>query len=249
MQKYAEIMQGETDKAGRRILAMRMGALSEASGAPVPTIKFYLRQGLLHKGEMTSPNQSQYDSSHIHRIGLIRGLTEVGGLPLSTVAEIIAAMQDPEIDTHGVLGIVQRAASRQPVSAPETSRPQHRSDPGSETEDSMIDALMVKNGWDHPYNDVHRATAVLAVGTMRRLNLSYTELSLDSYAKAARLLAEVDLDGLGSAATRDQLIESVATTMIIGDVLVAALRRIAQTSLSLERYNGIPPVGPGDPDR
>ncbi len=66
---------------------MRMAALSEASGVPVPTIKFYLREGLLPPGHRTSPNQSQYDDEHVRRLALIRSLTEIGGYSLATVAD------------------------------------------------------------------------------------------------------------------------------------------------------------------
>ena len=38
---------------------MRMAELSRRTGVPVPTIKYYLREGLLPPGERTSPNQAQ----------------------------------------------------------------------------------------------------------------------------------------------------------------------------------------------
>ncbi|WP_346281659.1 MerR family DNA-binding transcriptional regulator, partial [Pseudonocardia sp.] len=34
---------------------MRMAELSARTGVPIPTIKFYLREGLLPPGERTSP--------------------------------------------------------------------------------------------------------------------------------------------------------------------------------------------------
>ncbi|MDX2026822.1 MerR family transcriptional regulator, partial [Microcella sp.] len=45
-----------------------MSELSATTGTPVPTLKFYLREGLLPAGERTSPNQSQYDDSHVERV-------------------------------------------------------------------------------------------------------------------------------------------------------------------------------------
>ena len=35
---------------------MRIAELSQTTGVPVPTIKYYLREGLLPSGELTSPN-------------------------------------------------------------------------------------------------------------------------------------------------------------------------------------------------
>ena len=39
---------------------MRIGELSRATEVPVPTIKYYLREGLLPHGELSSPNQASY---------------------------------------------------------------------------------------------------------------------------------------------------------------------------------------------
>src|SRR4051812_10865904 len=75
---------------------MRMAALSRASGVPVPTIKFYLREGLLPPGRRTSPNQSQYDEAHVRRLALIRSLTEIGGYSLATVADVLQVAEDRE---------------------------------------------------------------------------------------------------------------------------------------------------------
>ena len=46
---------------------MRIAELSQKTGVPVPTIKYYLREGLLPAGELTSPNQAHYDDRHVQR--------------------------------------------------------------------------------------------------------------------------------------------------------------------------------------
>ena len=56
---------------------MRIGELSKAAGVPVPTIKYYLREGLLAPGELTSPNQASYGEAHIRRLRLIRALVDL----------------------------------------------------------------------------------------------------------------------------------------------------------------------------
>jgi DNA-binding transcriptional MerR regulator len=61
-----------------------MSELSAATGAPIATIKYYLREGLLAPGERTSPNQARYDGSHVRRIRLIRALLGPGGLDVAT---------------------------------------------------------------------------------------------------------------------------------------------------------------------
>lgn len=40
---------------------MRVSELAVVTGVALPTIKFYLREELLHRGAMTAPNQARYD--------------------------------------------------------------------------------------------------------------------------------------------------------------------------------------------
>ena len=53
------------------------------SGVPVPTIKYCLREGPPRPGELTSPDQAQYDESHLRQLQLIRALAEAGGLSIA----------------------------------------------------------------------------------------------------------------------------------------------------------------------
>ncbi|MGI8645472.1 MAG: MerR family transcriptional regulator, partial [Nocardioides sp.] len=42
-----------------------MAELSSRSGVPVPTIKFYLREGILASGEVTSATRAHYSEGHV----------------------------------------------------------------------------------------------------------------------------------------------------------------------------------------
>ena len=90
---------------------MRMKELSEASGVPVATIKFYLRERLLPAGERTHPNQSVYGDAHLRRIRLIRALIEVGGLSVATARASSACSTCRRQSIHDVLGLAQHAMS------------------------------------------------------------------------------------------------------------------------------------------
>ncbi|MGB8946164.1 MAG: MerR family transcriptional regulator, partial [Streptomyces sp.] len=83
---------------------MRIGELSRRTGVPVPTIKYYVREGLLPPGELSSPNQAHYGETHERRLRLIRALLEVGGLKVSAIAEVLGAVDDPGRPLHKVLG-------------------------------------------------------------------------------------------------------------------------------------------------
>ena len=47
---------------------MRVGELSEAVDLPIPTIKYYLREGLLPAGEVLWSTRSTYDETHVARL-------------------------------------------------------------------------------------------------------------------------------------------------------------------------------------
>ena len=90
---------------------MRINELAERSGLPAATIKYYVREGILPGGERTGYNQVVYDESHLHRLRLVRTLLELGRLPIATIKDVIAAVDDPARTEHSSLGVAQRAVS------------------------------------------------------------------------------------------------------------------------------------------
>jgi DNA-binding transcriptional MerR regulator len=73
---------------------LRMGELAEASGVPVPTIKHYLREGLLPEPLKTSRNMAYYPPEFVERIGLIKRLQEERFMPLKAIKAVLD--EDPE---------------------------------------------------------------------------------------------------------------------------------------------------------
>ena len=215
---------------------MRMSELSTATATPVPTLKFYLREGLLHAGERTSPNQAQYDESHINRVRLVRALIDVGGLPVARAAEVVSAMQRDDLPVHSVLGIAQRAVTERlaPSSAPEEESP-------SGIGRRLIDELCARRGWR-----VHRENPGLAMAA--RVLDAYVALgqgalleALEAYADAAELVARADLAAVAAAGERSrgdrtEMVDVVIVGTVLGDALAAGLRRAAQEHASLERF-------------
>lgn len=66
--------------------------LAAASGVPVGTIKYYLREGLLPPGKRTAPRLSEYSGVHLYRLRLIRALREIAELPIDALRDITAAL-------------------------------------------------------------------------------------------------------------------------------------------------------------
>jgi DNA-binding transcriptional MerR regulator len=71
-----------------------MGELAEASGVPVPTIKHYLREGLLPEPVKTSRNMAYYPTEFVDRIKLIKQLQEERFMPLKAIKSVLD--EDPE---------------------------------------------------------------------------------------------------------------------------------------------------------
>ncbi|HWB68762.1 MAG TPA: MerR family transcriptional regulator [Solirubrobacterales bacterium] len=73
---------------------LRMGELAEASGVPAPTIKHYLREGLLPEPVKTSRNMAYYPPEFVDRIKLIKRLQEERFMPLKAIKSLLD--EDPE---------------------------------------------------------------------------------------------------------------------------------------------------------
>ena len=68
---------------------LRIGELAEASGVPVPTIKHYLREGLLPEPVKTSRNMAYYPPEFVDRIRLIKQLQEERYMPLKAIKSVL----------------------------------------------------------------------------------------------------------------------------------------------------------------
>ncbi len=91
---------------------MKMSELSAASGIPVPTIKFYLRENLLARGDLSAPNHAQYGDEHLKRLDLIRVLQKKAGMSLADVSDIVEALDGADGGRQDFVGV---AADRLPL--------------------------------------------------------------------------------------------------------------------------------------
>jgi DNA-binding transcriptional MerR regulator len=73
---------------------LRMGELAEASGVPAPTIKHYLREGLLPEPVKTSRNMAYYPPEFVDRIKLIKQLQEERFMPLRAIRSLLEEGQE-----------------------------------------------------------------------------------------------------------------------------------------------------------
>lgn len=205
---------------------MRISELSERSGIALATIKYYLREGLLPPGERTGPNQASYGEQHLRRLRLVRALIEVGGLPVATVGEVLAAVDSPDLPIFHLLGVVQDS-----ITAPSPPA----ADDEWERAAATVRAEMDRRGWDTKPSPgpIDILTSVL----VRLAQLGYEDwgtTALPSYFDGARVIADNDVTTALSAGGRDDIIDAVVVLTVLGDTALAAIRRIAQAQVSLE---------------
>ncbi|MER5416121.1 MerR family transcriptional regulator [Streptomyces virginiae] len=205
---------------------MRIGELSRRTGVPVPTIKYYVREGLLPPGELSSPNQASYDDGHERRLRLIRALLEVGGLSVAAIGDVLVAIDDKEQPVHKLLG----AAAQRLV--PEYGDGGGHDDAEAVLARERVARLIEARGWHiHPGNKAADALAAALASLARVGHGSFAEL-LDDYADAAERVARVDLEYTARRADREGLVEAVVVGTVVGDAVFAALRRMAQVDAS-----------------
>ncbi|MFC4115928.1 MerR family transcriptional regulator [Nonomuraea zeae] len=203
---------------------MRISELSAKSGVALPTIKYYLREGLLHQGEQTAATRAEYDESHLRRLRLIRALLEVGRLPVASIKKIIAAVEDESLPTHQMLGTAHWALG--PTVEPE---------PGADWQlaRAEVDRLVTDQDWTvHPEAPTRDELAQTLV-KMRQLGLSG---DLAPYVEAAKkLVREVEMDAIPFDGPRDAAVEALVLGTVLYGRALDTLRRMAQESESAHR--------------
>jgi DNA-binding transcriptional MerR regulator len=211
---------------------MRIGELSRTSGVPLPTIKYYLREGLLPAGTATGPNQADYGPAHLRRLRLIRVLLEVGKLSIAAVREVLDAVDAPDLPVHPMLGVAHGAT------LPATQRTENDDWRAARAEAWR---LVTELGWH--VNDCapaldHIADVIAAADAMGIPELLE---GFHRYAEAASRVASHDVGIVASYAGADNaergpMVEAVVLGTVLGERLFNALRRLAQEDASARRF-------------
>ena len=164
---------------------MRMAELARRSELSVPTIKYYLREGLLQQGRRTSVNQAVYSDAHLKRLHLVRALTAVAGLPLSKVREVVEAVsgEPTGIDAMAVTQDVLLGDGAQEEAT-------HADVKTSE----VLDRVIAERGWRCERTSPAYRAAVNAVDELDQEGLTVILDRLGDYAESAERVGRIDLE-------------------------------------------------------
>jgi DNA-binding transcriptional MerR regulator len=202
---------------------VRIAELSRQSGVPVGTIKYYVREGLISPGELTSPNQAQYDGGHLRRLKLVRALVEVGELSIAETRDVLASMDAPGKTLHETLGKAHRAVT--------PSLPREVDEESWAVASRQVEELVRRREWQVEADMPAWRLLTQVLATIHALGQDDLAL-LDDYADAAERLAEAEVNCVLKRPDVESMLEGMVIGVVLGDTLLAALRRLAQADFS-----------------
>ncbi|MEU3309293.1 MerR family transcriptional regulator [Nocardiopsis sp. NPDC006832] len=199
---------------------MRMAELSAEAGVPVPTIKYYLREGLLPQGVRTSATQARYGDAHIRRLRVIRALVDAG-VSVAGVRKVLATLDEPPHEVADLLGAAHAAV------AP-------RGDDGIPLADArrLAERLGFRPGACEPerLTDVARA-----LDSLDRAGFVIPPDVMTAYLEGVRTIARAEIAGV-PVDTPEEAVRYVVLGTTLAEPLLLALRRMAEQIAAVERF-------------
>jgi len=201
---------------------MWMAELSARSGFSVPTIKYYLREGLLQPGTATGATRAAYDDSHVRRLRLIRALTEVAGLRLETVREVLA-------DITAARTWHQAVGSAHTRLGPGSDEPLP-----SDASLARVGAMLGRQGWELAPGHPQALMLARTLDALDDLGHPVSDGLLDLYAASLRPIAAYEVNAVREAGEADveRSVEAAVIGTLLQEPLLIGIRRIAQENVS-----------------
>jgi DNA-binding transcriptional MerR regulator len=201
---------------------MRIAELARRGGVPVGTVKYYLREGLLPPGTLTSATQAQYDERHVQRLALVRALVGVGGLSIAAAGTVLRAIDEASASTHELIGIACSALGPSGEDVDEQTRERARS-------------LVERWGWLVTDESPARGQLAAALTGVDMIGLADVDAVLDRYAGLMAELAAGDLAEVPTGSLAESVQFVVKATVLL-EPLLLAMRRLAHEDASARRF-------------
>ncbi|KRE44517.1 transcriptional regulator [Arthrobacter sp. Soil736] len=203
---------------------MQLKELSERTGVPPASIKFYLREGLLPAGQAITATRARYSPQHASRLELIQALRRVVGLNIAQIRKLLK-LADDGVPRLELLAAVQRTVLR--LDEVGTEHGDIRTPAG--------DAVVRLRNWPDAPSDARNALNA-HVALMDSLNIPVTTELLDAYSKALDTIADLDIAATTAPDDVNRLIMTAAVGMHMHSQLVLKLLAFAQASHAIRRY-------------
>jgi DNA-binding transcriptional MerR regulator len=207
---------------------VKISELSIQAGCSIPTIKYYLREGLLSPGRRTGTNQADYDKEHVRRLRLIRTLIDVGGVPIARVRDVLAAIDDDRTRLHGAFGVAHHALA---------TRSMQPKIPADQSTLDEVDEFVTRRGWRVKPDAPGRRELADALTALRSLGWQVSTDVFETYARAADEIADWELTQTPVGSSRTTAVESVVIGTVVFESVLVALRRLAEEHHSAVRFD------------
>ena len=200
---------------------MRISELAAATGVSLPTIKYYLREGLLFEGRRTSATQAEYGEDHVGRLRVVRALID-SGVSIAETKKVIRSLDDPPESPHDLLGAAHAAV------IPHFA---------GEVDVAAAERLATRLGWQPGLcdPDVLRSVA-RALQSLDDAGFEVPDEVMTVYLDAVMRIAEAEIGGVPTESA-----EAAVRYVVLGSVLVEplllALRRVAEQVSSAARFS------------
>ena len=207
---------------------MRISELSEQTGVPVPTIKYYLREGLLPEGDKRTPRLTDYDHRHVRRLELLRILRDVGDVPVDGLQRMVGAIETSGTSVHELFAVAADALAPTPPPADEALAATRQ----------VADAIISQAGWHHVREDSadrdNLAATLRLVGAFETHPRDPAEIA--PYVAIADQIARQEIANLDDAKDRIGLLEEMIVGQVVFATVLTTLRRLAEEHHSYERF-------------
>lgn len=201
---------------------MRISELSAQTGVTVPTIKYYLREGLLPEGERSSATQAAYGEKHVERLRVIRALLDAG-VSIAETRRVLGALDDPPTSPHLLLGAAHAAITPAVDESPDLGE---------------AEALVAGLGWKPGSCDPAVLHSVArALEGLGRAGFVVPEGVMPEYLASMRRIADAEVAGVPQESA-EAAVRYVVLGSVLAEPLLLALRRVAQQVSSGERFGG-----------
>lgn len=192
---------------------MRISELARRAGIALPTVKYYLREGLLPPGRATAATQAEYDESHVERLRLIRALVDVAGLKLAAVRTVLGALDEGPV---AAVSAAHEALAGVPGRAPAGEPP------------TRALAALDRLGWTVRPDSAALLDLEAALAAVEAVGIPAQEAQIDGYGAAALRVAEVDVSTVPGG---EPSVRHVVLGTVLYEPILLALRRLAQQHL------------------
>ncbi|WP_194894781.1 MerR family transcriptional regulator [Catenulispora pinisilvae] len=207
---------------------MHLAELSRRSGVSVPSIKFYLREGLVPPGTPVSARRAEYGEEHVRRLRLVRAMLTIGKMSVAQARDVLAVADDPAFTRHERLGTAQYML------------PPHAEAPAQDSEEravwdeirSLILDELRRLGWH--FQDTAPALDMLTQSVATLVGLGYDAPVEDfrRYAAAIRPMAEAEYATIAQFELIEEALEATVAYTVLVEPILLALRRLAHEDVS-----------------